>query len=92
MDFIAALIIWRGLENLVEAGGGRFLEARRNMAVRVERYLDTGMPQSLLDDLGMHPLLQHQRGMSMPGIVQSDVLQPGPLDQLAPRMGYAVRQ
>ena len=57
MDFIAALIIWRGLENLIEAGGGRFLEAGRNIAVSVERYLDAGVSQPRLNvlhcDLGV---------------------------------------
>ncbi len=86
------LITWRGFENFIEARGGRFLQAGRNMAVSVERYLDAGVPQPFLDDLGMHSLFQHQRGMGMPCIVQPDIFKPGPLDHLAPGMGDAIRQ
>ena len=47
------------------------------MRVDVERNVDLGVPQSLLNNLGMDALLQHQAGGRMSQVVEPDVWQPG---------------
>ena len=43
------------------------------MAVRVERYADTGMPQAFTHDLGVNTGRQHQRRVSVTKIVPPDM-------------------
>ncbi len=47
------------------------------MRVDVERDVDLGVPQSLLNDLGMDPLLEHEAGGGVTQVVEPDVWQPG---------------
>ena len=53
------------------------------MGVKVKGDGDATMPQSLLDDLGMHVLGQHEARVSMPGIVQAHSWQPHTADMKA---------
>lgn len=54
------------------------LRAWKGMRLDVERDVDLGVPQSLLDYLGMDTLLQHQTGCRVSQVVEADVWEPRP--------------
>ena len=61
------------------------------MGTGVQGNLDTGMTQPLLNDLRMNALLQQQRGMCVPGIMQANRLHAGSPYSLLPNMGERIR-
>ena len=61
--------------------GGLALEMRQDVAVGVQGEADAGVAESLLNDLGMDALLQHERGRRVAQIMESDLGQASPLEQ-----------
>ena len=60
------------------------------MAVRVKRELNGGVPQALLDDLGVDALLQHQSCVRVPEIVEPSAGQLALAGELHERMSHGV--
>jgi len=84
----------------LEAVGGGLVEAVEQVPVGVERRLDRGMAEALLDDLWMLALGDEQRGVGMPQIVEGaglpdggcDGRQPDPASEVAPPDRAPVRR
>lgn len=68
-------------EHAIDAVRRVLLQRRQDMGVRVHRDADIGVPEPLLDYLGMHTLDEEQRGRGVPEIVESNRRQAGPLQQ-----------
>ncbi len=51
-------------------------EARRDVAVDVQGHRHVAVPQPLLDDLGWDPVLEGERRVGVPRLVEGDRLDP----------------
>ena len=55
-----------------DAGRGLLMKGRKDVGVAVQRDLDAGMAEPLLDHLWMNSSLQCERGVGVTEVVQAD--------------------
>jgi len=67
------------------------LHSRQHMGIKIDGDTDARMPQPLLRDLRMDAGLEHVRGMGMPQIMEADMTEPAPPQELDKDMGKLAR-
>ena len=78
------------IQSLIKSESCGLLKSGKYVAVGVEGQLDTGMAETLLDDLWVDPLSQHQRGVGVTEVVETNSFNACPSRRLAECVGHHI--